>query len=155
MPQSNFAAQVSAFAAKTNERMTAVFRESAERVISDMQTPVGAGGNMPVDTGYLRSSMMVTNGSPAPMDRPNPNPQGSFSYSGEGVTMTIQGAKIGDKLFACYTANYAAAVNYGSRGRQPRQFVEMAAQKWPAIVAQACQDLQTGVQSSSGTTPGS
>ena len=150
MPQSNFAAQVSAFVAQTNERITAVFRESVQRVVEEMQTPVAAGGNMPVDTGFLRSSLMVTNGSPTPMDKPNPG--GTFAYADGGVAMTILDAKIGDELFACYTANYAAALEYGARGRTGRGFVRLAAQQWPAIVNKASADLQSGIASSSGMT---
>lgn len=39
MTQSNFSAQVSAFVASTKERLDAVFKESAERIIETMQEP--------------------------------------------------------------------------------------------------------------------
>ncbi len=127
----SFAAQVDAWTRETEQRMTAVFRESASDVISEMQKPVGAGGNMPVDTGFLRASLQVGVNTPAvPLNRANPG----GSFTAPAVDLVIAGAELGDTITASYGANYAGHVNYGARGRAPRQFVGLAAQKWEQIV---------------------
>lgn len=138
----SFSAQVDEWVRQTEQRTTAVFRESAQRVIADMQTPVSAGGNMPVDTGFLRASLQVAiNAAPAPVARPNPG-GGLHAYSDGSVAATIGGAEIGDLITASYGAAYARAIEYGSEGRAPRAFVRSAAQKWPSIVAAVASELK-------------
>lgn len=135
----SFSATVDAWTKASERRMEAVFRESTERVISEMQTPVGAGGNMPVDTGFLRASLMASTDTPATMqDASMPADGGSYPSPASGITgqvsMVILGAKIGHTIYACYTAAYAAHQEYGSKGRAGRGFVRLAAQRWQAIV---------------------
>lgn len=149
MPASSFSAAVSAWVAQTQARMTAVFREAAQDVIADMQTPVGGGGNMPVDTGFLRSSLQVTTDGPVPAELANPNPTGTFAANDATVALAIAGAEPGDTIFATYGAVYARAVNYGRNGSNGRLFVETAAQKWPSIVAEVSARAQSLVESGS------
>lgn len=144
MANLNFAAQVDDWCRMTDKRMTAVFRESAERVIEEMQKPVGAGGNMPIDTGFLRASLMASTSGLPMMSRPNPGT--AASYDGGQISMVIAGAELGETVYAGYTANYAAHVEYGARGRPPRRFVGLAAQKWPEIVSGAVQDAKARVK---------
>ena len=146
MAASSFSAQVSAWAAQTQERLTAVFRISAQDVIADMQTPVGDGGNMPVDTGFLQSSLQVGTGGPIEATMINPNPKGKFTTNDAAATLAIAGAEIGDTIYATYGAVYAKSVNYGRNGANGRLFVETAAQKWPDIVAAAAVKAQAYVE---------
>lgn len=149
--QGSFAAQVSAWVAETKQRTTAVFRESAERVIEQMQTPVGAGGNMPVDTGFLRASLQASLTAPMPIDPAARPAEGtSHTYSADVASIVIAGAEVGQTVYATYTAAYAAAQEYGSHGREGRGFVRLAAQQWPQIVTAVCGELQSRV---SGSTP--
>ncbi len=134
MPQGSFSAQVDAWVGKTKARMEAVHKESVQRTIEVMQTPVGAGGNMPVDTGFLRASLMARVGIPALPTRENPGAK--VSYDPGQVTLVIAGAKLSDPINAVYTANYARHVEYGARGRAGRRFVALAAQQWPRIVSE-------------------
>lgn len=144
MANLNFAAQVDAFIAKSKKRATAVFRESTERVIEEMQRPVGAGGNMPVDTGFLRASLQASTTAMPALTRDNPG--AAAPYDGAEVSLVIAGADLGETIYAGYTAKYAGHVNYGARGRQPRQFVGRAAQKWPAIVDQVAAEVRAKVK---------
>lgn len=147
--QSNFAASVDDWVRETEARLTAVMRESTQEVIADMQTPVGAGGRMPVDTGFLRASLVVAvNQEPVSATRANPNPQGSFNYTESVVSLAIAGAEIGDVITASYSAVYARAIEYGSEGRAPRGFVRGAAAQWQAIVARVVARLKAGVAAS-------
>lgn len=147
----DFAAQVGAWARETDQRMTAVFRASAQDVISTMQTPVGAGGNMPVDTGFLRSSLQVSlNAEPVPAALPNPNPNVPVAYT-DVASLVIAGAEIGDRVVASYSAVYAPVIEYGGGNRQPRRFVALAAAQWQSIVKRNAEALKASVSGSSGS----
>ena len=154
MVQSLFATQVDAWVRGTNERMTAVIRKSAERVIKVMQEPVGAGGAMPIDTGFLQSSLKVMPGNVASL--PAVKADGiSVSYNGGAAVMVISNMQPGESITAIYVANYARRVNYGfvgedSLGRtynqKGRHFVDRAAQQWPSIVAGVTAELKASAQ---------
>lgn len=138
----NFTAQIEAWVAKSERRMEAVFRESAQRVGEIAQKPVGAGGNMPVDTGFLRASFQ------AMLNQPNDNVQfrpeagGSVQFDESQIALIIQGASIGDTIHLTWTANYAVHVEYGARGRAPRSFARLAAQQWQGIVSQVTAEVK-------------
>lgn len=150
--QSSFSAQVSAWVAATQQRSTAVFRESAERVIEQMQTPVAAGGNMPVDTGFLRASLQASTSQPQPINPGAAPAEGStHTYSAGVASLVITGAELGQTVFATYTAAYAAEQEYGARGREGRGFVRLAAQQWPQIVSRVSAELQSRSESTPGT----
>lgn len=142
-----FSAQVDAWIRQSEQRFEAVFRESAQRVIAEMQKPVGAGGNMPVDTGFLRASLLATTGSP-PQIRKDHVPEKGASYLGDDaagqVALVIAGAGIGQTIYACYTAAYAAFVEYGTSKMAGRGFVRLAAQRWQQIVDQVVSEVRSG-----------
>jgi sulfur carrier protein ThiS len=141
--QSNFAASVDAWVRETDQRLTAVFRESAQEVISTAQAAV------PIDTGFLKSSVVVAvNQEPVPAARENPDPNGSFTYAESVVSLAIAGAEIGDVITASYSAVYARPIEYGSEGRAPRGFVRGAAAQWQAIVARVVARLKASVAAS-------
>ena len=136
----NFAAQVDAWVRETEARMTAVFRQSAQETIEEMQTPVGEGGRMPVDTGFLRSSLQVSlNSEPVPATRENP---GGSHGAPDAASLVIGGAEIGDRIVASYSAVYAPMIEYGSGKRPPRGFVRGAAQQWQSIVRRVSERLR-------------
>lgn len=137
-----FAAQITAWVAETKERQEAVFRESAQRVVEQMQrvgpsvaNPGGGeGGAMPVATGFLRASLVLALGSPAPAIREPPAGEARYNYDASQPAIVLAGASITDKVYATYTANYAVYANYRN------QFVGFAADQWPRIVAEVCQE---------------
>ena len=137
-------AQIPDVIAKYERRMTAVFRESAERAIEIMQepgpsvtNPASTGtGNMPVATGFLRASLLVSTShmptiNPAASGKPNE----TYDWDEGEISLAIAGADIGDALFAGYTASYARIMEarYG--------FVRLAAQQWPAIVNEVAREV--------------
>lgn len=127
-----FTAQLGAFRDKTKAQMKAVLTESVQDVVAEAQTPVAQGGRMPVDTGFLRNSLVSElNGAQVA--------QGAGSYA-----LAAEGMEPGDVARFGWTAEYALRMENGfvgedSLGRtynQPgRHFVEGAAAQWPAIVA--------------------
>lgn len=135
MAQGSFAAAVGAWAAQTKGRVLAVRNEAAQRVVEVMQTPVSLGGNLRVDTGFLRASLVAINGSSLPALTENPGDR-QFSYDGAQVQLVIAEAAITDSLIFVYTANYARPREYGSRGQSGDRFVALAAQQWQRIVSE-------------------
>lgn len=150
MAQQSFDASVSAWVKQSERRMETVFKESAQDVISEMNevgpskaNPNSFGtGNMPVDTGYLRASLQSgLNAPPNEMVfRPPPEDEKKRTdYDPEAVALTINGAKVTDRIFATYGAVYARRMEamYG--------FVRLAAQNWQSIVNKRAAIVKTRV----------
>ena len=107
---------------KTEKRIDAVLKDATQSVVAVAQQTKAKGGRMPVDTGNLRNSLQSSVAGGA---------------MGEGASSYILAAgnmKGGDLATFTWTAEYAAAVNNGNRGRPGAHFVEGAVDQWPAIV---------------------
>jgi hypothetical protein len=141
-----FSAQVNAWVAAVPERQEAVFKEAVQRIVSIAQTPVGAGGNMPVRDGFLRASVMATLGGSIPMQTLKPADGVAYSYNPAEVTLVIASAERDDLITIAWTANYARHVEYGARGRAGRRFLALAAQQWGRVVTEVATELQTRAQ---------
>lgn len=136
MAKSDFASQVGAFVAKSDARMTAVFRQSAQDVINEAQEPRGRGGNMPIRTGFLRNTGdAAINKLPVGESKP---PEGveTFAWDATAALLVINQAKLGDTIFFGWSAEYARYMEtrYG--------FLRLAAQNWPTIVRKNAQRLE-------------
>jgi len=131
----SFSATVSAWARQTEARTTAVFRDSCQRLVTEMQTPVAQGGNLPVDTGYLRNSLLGSTSS-VPSMREN------ATSTPDQVVLTIAGLQIGQTFHAGWTANYSRMVHYGTRGSAGRLWRDLAAQRWQTIVEASARDIE-------------
>lgn len=126
-----FSAQIKDWAGRTSRNMELLFKASAQDVYSIAQTPVAQGGNMPVDTGFLRNSFVS-------------GLNGSTALSGpDAYMLAIAGAKLGDVIFGGWTAKYAARMEFGFSGadslgrvynQEGRGFARKAAMQWPRIV---------------------
>lgn len=120
---SRFTAQIKAFADQSKEKIEAVVKQSAQEVFSIAQTPKAQGGRMPVDTGFLRNSMMAElNGA-------------SVGGGADAYVLAVAGMDLGDVIFAGWTANYARHQEYGTSRMPGNFFMLSAAQQWQAIVA--------------------
>lgn len=118
-----FTAQIDAFAEQAKAKLELVVKQSAQDVGDLAQRPVAKGGNMPIDTGFLRNSLVA-------------GLNGSTSLSGpDAYVLAIAGMELGDSVLFGWTANYARYVEYGTQGRAGRFFMLNAAQQWQAIVA--------------------
>lgn len=137
-----FSAQVDGWVRATKERSEAVFKESAQRVVEVIQKPGpsvanpsgGAGGNMPIDTGFLRASLQgsLNGGLPALRD----NPGGSHNYDGGQINLVIAGAKLGDTITMAYGANYARFME------ERYAFVRLGAQQWQQVVNEVANEAK-------------
>lgn len=139
MAQGSFAAKVKAFRDNIPERMKAVRDIAAQATIEEMQTPVAKGGNMPVDTGFLRASLRVAT---TPMPATMESPGGAFRFDEGQVSLALLGAPIDAVVFATYGAHYARFAEYGARGRAGRGFVRLAAQNWQRNVDEAVRQVR-------------
>ena len=121
---SPFESQVRAWTAKVKRRMRFVVIHACNDLLDDMQTPVGAGGRLPVLTGRLRESLRVRVGTAAAT--------GATAYKA-----VLPNYKLGNYIMAAYTVPYARIAEYGSRNRTGRLFRAGAVRKWPSLVEQA------------------
>lgn len=134
--QQRFADAVAAFASVAERRLLFVFQQSFEDTVTYMQKPVAKGGNMPVDTGFLRNSLRVTLNAPDAAAGTLPKPADGSKGVYIDPSVTISSAKLTDTIYATYLANYAVHQEYGSNGRAGRAFVRQAALQFPKLVFQ-------------------
>lgn len=133
----SFSAVVSAKVAARKDLMRAVFKSSVQDIAAIAQTPGpskanpggGRGGHLPIDTGFLRASFTATLTPALPAAMPRPNGEANYSYDATAVNLVIAGADLGDTITLAYTANYARFVH------RSYQWVTLAAQQWPQVVA--------------------
>lgn len=142
-----FSDLVNSFVKETEERMHAVFVSSVQKVVAVMQEPVGAGGNMPIDTGFLRNSIVAAHGTTPPAITLRRNPgTGVFAYDPEAINLTILTATLKEGVSVIYSAEYAIYAEFGARGRPGRRFVMHAVQQWPQIVSRQSRELEHRVR---------
>jgi len=118
---------------KTEKRIDAVLKDATQSVVAVAQQTKAKGGRMPVDTGNLRNSLQssVAGGAMG---------EGASSY-----ILVAGNMKGGDVATFTWTAEYAAAVNNGNRGRPGAHFVEGAVDQWPAIVRASIRKAKVAV----------
>lgn len=135
----SFEEQLKAIKVKVLARAETVFRASAQDLAAEMVLPgpskrgPGQGGNMRVDTGFLRNSQVASLTEMPRVDpartRPEDAKPNSFGDNLNSVNLVIAGAGLGDTIYIGFTASYAA----------PReaydQYVALAGQNWRQIVA--------------------
>lgn len=137
-----FAADVGAWARKSEARMTAVFRQSAQEVAEQVKRTRPEGGHMRVDTGFLRASLMASTSQMPSIDPtarpPDDAAPNSFAPT-PTVTLVIAGADIGQTIYLGFTASYARPREYQDG------FVRLTAQRWKRIVADSAALIKSRV----------
>ena len=135
-------ATVSKWVSEQQELLEAVTLESVQRVAEEANKTRSEGGNMPVDTGFLRASRYGPSLEKPPLrETPKPperrKPGDPPIYEASPFQLLINW-RPGQPIYLGWLAKYAAAVN--DRGAL---FADLAAQKWPQIVAQVQAELAT------------
>lgn len=126
-----FVTDVSRFADKTADQMLRVAKQSIQDTLRMAQTTVAKGGDMPVDTGFLRNSL-VTEVRGAQVG------EGADSY-----TLGISRLELGDPFQVAWTAEYAVPRHYMvGVGQGGGLWRDKAAQKWSTFVAQNARRVQ-------------
>ncbi|GAA2817231.1 bacteriophage HK97-gp10 putative tail-component [Aminobacter aminovorans] len=131
----SFAATVGQWAQKVEGALEAVFKEAAQELVSQLNQLVPVG-----ETGFLRSSLMVSTTAMPTLTRANPGM--SVPADLGDILLVINSADLGDTIYLGYTANYAAFVHFGAQGRTPRPWVTMVAQRWEMIVAEKAGEVK-------------
>jgi len=117
-----FIADVSAFVEKTKEQMLRVAKQSIQDTIKEAQTPVAKGGSLPVDTGYLRNSLVVQT-------------RGVTLEGGESYVLGISALELGDPFQVGWAADYALERHYlVGVGQGGGLWRDRAAQNWQRTV---------------------
>lgn len=142
----NFSAQVKGWAERTKKAQEHIFRMSVQKLADEILLPKERGGNMPVDTGNLRRSLLASTSAMPSIrggeDTPFPDNSGQ-------IALVIAGASATDTLYLGFQAKYALRMEYGfvgtdSLGRNYNQagnnFVSLAVQKWQQIVDKAVKE---------------
>lgn len=152
MAKTSFSAQIDEWCKKVPKRVELVFKKSAERVAEEVKNPV----NMPVVTGFLRRSLKASTAAMPSIDpTAAPEKAGAYADNQGEINLVIAGASLGDTIFLGFTAAYARRMNYGFTGTDSlgrtynqagRQFVGLAAQKWPQIVAEVTAEAKVRVK---------
>jgi len=145
--QSAFSANINNWIKQKDERILAVFRESTQQLVSNMQMRI------PVDTGFARASirasldeMPIINPSARGIDRPEGFTGLLYTYDGTEVVLTIAKAGMNDTIYIGYTASYVQYLEWGHSQKQaPNGFVGISALEWPQIVEQKSQELKSRV----------
>ena len=137
-----FSAKVDDWARKSEARVDAVRRQSVQELTEVILTPKAKGGNLRVDTGFLRSSWL---GSTAAMPKANrEKPSGdNFDWDSASYAVTIANWKAGQTFYAGFGANYAAAREYGARGQPADLMVKLGVQRWQQIVEQVAREMRS------------
>jgi len=116
-------------------------RRASKKQYGPISNP-GGYGNLPVDTGFLRASLVATLGK-TPSGTLRDNPSGRRrSYDPSKINLTIAQATLDEGISFAYTASYAYYVEMGSRGHAGRRFVGLAVQRWPQIVSRSARQLE-------------
>ena len=139
-----FMADVDEWTKQTEQRLTAVFRESSQRVVSAAQENLRTVVN--VRTGFLRASVRASTEAMPPIDSTAyPAEGGHYDYDDGQISTVIASAEIGQSLYFGWTAAYAAYVNYGTVHMAPRRYVDLAAEQWQIIVNGVVQEAKSRV----------
>lgn len=134
----NFAASVGRWAEEVEGAIEAIFRESVQELVAEVdrlltqlvyESPPSPNYRR---TGFLRSSVRASKSSIPLANRPQGAPEAAYMAE---ITVVLAGAEVGETIYVGYTANYAAFVHFGSSSTVGRPWVQMAAQRWPQIVA--------------------
>lgn len=142
----NFASTIDDWVRSSQERMEAVFKESAQRVISL------AANAVPIDTGFARASIQTsTEGFPAinpsavPLKRRKADEDRGtvYPYDFGSVSAVITNAKLGQTIYAGWTAAYVLMLEYGHSAQAPQGFVRIAAAQWDRIVSEVTQEAKS------------
>lgn len=129
-------------------------RGVSKKAFGPVANPGGA-GLLPVDTGFLRASLVVSIGETLPQLAETPK-EGTFDWNPDEVRLSLDGSKLSDTVLAVYTAAYARRIEYGFKGKDSlgreysqsgSRFVALAAQRWPQVVEQECAKAKASVAS--------
>jgi hypothetical protein len=146
-----FSADVDDWVNESKVRILTVFQEATQAMFYGVLSPVGGGGRMRVDTGFLRASFAVSLDNPILRVEKNPSPRRSddgggikFPFDSGPISLVINQADVGQTIYGMFTANYARPREYGARGKPGDGFVMTNAARWQDYVNEATLKVKAG-----------
>lgn len=122
-----FADQVSAHTEQYRRRLKFIARTAVQEMGIEASIPVAQGGRMPVDTSFLRSSLLASTDGP-----PIGPAQGDKPIQGDPLpVMLIKWDPLTQTVWIGWTADYATIQNLRNGYR------DGAVEKWPDFVRKA------------------
>lgn len=132
MALGTFNAQVDGWCRNSEARMTAVFRESAKRVVRQAQVGVP---HIPVDLGFARASIRASLEAMPTIDPAMDNKERkTYAWDDGNIILVIAGAELGQTIYIGWTAAYVGELERGHSQQAPSGFVRLAALQWQKIV---------------------
>lgn len=122
-----FASAIANWAEKTEEAQTEILHQALRLLVEEVTRPKSAGGHTPYVTGNLVNSVAVSTLGPVSMNFQTKK----FRNPGDAVNNAIAGVAVGETAFIGFRAPYAV------RAEADNAMIRLAAQKWPAVVAEA------------------
>lgn len=132
----SFSAQVDRWVTQSRRRTEAVFKTATQAMAEEANRPVGQGGRLPLDTGFLRNSFSGSVGSMPS----GPSQRGESQGRAEDIYLVIANARVGETLYLGWTANYAKYMEARNG------FRDAAAQRWPRFVAAAVREAKQRIR---------
>lgn len=131
-----FKGQIDSWIKKSTLATEAVVKSSIQELAIQANTPVGAGGRMRVDTGFLRNSIAASVGTLPSGQSIKPEGFSQQGWNPSSIVATINGVKLGQTVYIGWTAEYA-------RYRENRDFfARTAVQNWGDIVSSNAMELR-------------
>jgi len=134
-----FEADVNAWTRKTQARLEAVFKSSVQEVARQAQVPQEKGGNLPVDTGFLRNSGQAALNRMPSGDSFQDASDSAGKQVMDATAVTIARANLGDAIIFGWTAEYAPFME------ARYAFMRTAAANWRSIVAREADRIKARV----------
>lgn len=134
-----FRAQVAAWVSQSDARLLTVAQEAMQDLSEKVQTPRAKGGDMPVDTSFLINSFQAQIGRVPRGESKQPDSYAVRDFDYGPIAITINRAKIGDRIVFGWTAEYAPYMEarYG--------FLRLNVQQWQTIVNAAARRVMRRV----------
>lgn len=142
MENKTFSATIDEWVRETKQRQEAVAKTATQNLFFEVLRPVGQGGRMRIDTGFLRASFQASLNAPVNLSLANPDPEGDFPTDLGAISLVINQAEVGSVIFGTFTANYARAREYGAGNQPPDAFVLTNAQNWQQFVTDAVSEVR-------------
>lgn len=139
-----FAAEIGRWTVDMKGYTKRVWQLSVLQLAHIMNLPEGRGGNMPVRTGFLRSTLVASTSPIAIASAERPDDRGPYVYNPVAVERVVMGAKVGERLYIGYLADYVWAAEFGTRNYAGHAFQRLAVQRWDGIVQWAKNQARAG-----------
>lgn len=133
----SFSQQLDAWTRQTSARVEAVFKTAVQDLATEMLTPVGKGGRLRVDTGFLLNSFSAAVNSIPRGESERPTGYRATDFDMMPITAAILSAKIGDRIVIGTAASYAVY-------REAQDgFLRIPVQNWQQIVDNAVRKVKS------------